>query len=216
MTLRPVLLCIRSILWRRARYCSASNAPGVSRLTKCSSTPAGISVGAGAVAVRVTRVRTGGCGDVLTGLTFAADACLDSLRSRWACSRAWWNLFIAEPASGASGPALGRSSSNHLSPSRCEPATLRRPGYELVGSGADAVPFRPPYSFAVLQVCDGLFRDLVADPTHLVGIGDQEAVVAQRVDETRDTARMTRDGSDGAGREEIGVRAPDTRSRVRM
>ena len=82
--------------------------------------------------------------------------------------------------------------------------------------GVDQAPRLPRSPPALLEVLDGLLDDLAIDAPDLVGIADEQAVVAERIDEARDSARVLGDSASIAASEKSPRSlAPATRSRVR-
>src|SRR3990172_7864681 len=72
---------------------------------------------------------------------------------------------------------------------------------------ARAVP--PLWSpFALLEIVDGLLDDSAIDPTDLIRIADEQAVVTDRIDEPRDPARVLGNPGDRHIREEPEVGRP--------
>src|SRR4029077_9999491 len=65
---------------------------------------------------------------------------------------------------------------------------------------------RPP--LAIFEILDGLLDDGAVYPPHLVRIADQQAVVAEYVDEAWDPARVLRDPGDRRIGEEPKVGRP--------
>src|SRR5262249_60972663 len=67
----------------------------------------------------------------------------------------------------------------------------------------------------ILEVLDGLVNDPAIDTPDLVGVADEEAMVAERVDDTRDPARVSGYAGDRRVGEEPEVACPgDAKSRA--
>ena len=122
-TLRSAVLCSCSMVWRSARYCSASKAAGATRLTRCSSTPSGGSA-TGDPTLGLRRLGCGGAGRY-RGRAAGGTMPARRARSRSACSSALKNLLIAGAgrALTAQGPRARRLRSRALAGS-C-PGALR-------------------------------------------------------------------------------------------
>src|SRR5262252_1066383 len=74
---------------------------------------------------------------------------------------------------------------------------------------------RPGSPLTVLEILHSLLHDPAIDTPDLVGVADEQAVVAERVDDTRDPARALGDTGDRRVGEEPEVRRPgDAKSRA--
>ena len=174
---------------------------------------AGVAAPRGRGADRSAAARSGGLG----GGPRAA-------RSRSACSRALKNLLIAAPhqksprAAWSEDPRAGpRARTARRSPAEGGHATAAAPtprtagragagppgGHPSRGPGSAYAGPRPALRPRGTRIASSTVSPVEAPL--LVGIADQEGVVAERIDDPRDTARVGRDPGDRLGGEEVEV-----------
>src|SRR5262249_38959073 len=67
----------------------------------------------------------------------------------------------------------------------------------------------------LFEVLHGLLDDLAIDASNLIGVADEEAVIAERVDEARDASGVLGDAADrGVGEQTEVLRAGDAKARA--